>query len=54
MHFQTVHENAKPFTCLIWNQPFGQKGVLNRHIKTIHENAKPFTVGVTTNHSDKK
>ena len=43
IHSQAVHENVKPFTCLICNQSFGQKGYLKIHSQTVHENVKPFT-----------
>ena len=42
-HVKTVHENARPFTCLICTQSFGDKVYLKRHVETVHENCKPFT-----------
>ena len=42
-HVRTVHENDKPFTCLICKLSFRQKWTLNQHFKTFHLNDKPFT-----------
>ena len=39
MHVKTVHENAKPFTCLICKQSFRKNESLKKHVQTVHENA---------------
>ena len=36
-HIKIVHENAKPFTCLICHQTFGLNVNLKTHVKIVHD-----------------
>ncbi|OED38004.1 hypothetical protein AB834_01170 [PVC group bacterium (ex Bugula neritina AB1)] len=42
-HLNTVHSDAKPFSCETCSQQFNNKTNLNRHCKEVHSNVRGFS-----------
>ena len=39
-HMEFVHENKKPYKCMICDSKISKKGTRNHHVKSVHEKQK--------------